>query len=241
MLMKLENIIKYLKRMSLSLVMMLLIAAGMADLHPLLQPLYIVIGVLILQFGYQMFKSARSRGVIDANIREAARVKRGVILFEATESDVSNAKSNSGGGMSMGGTMIIALLAPLAIFMGSGFLLSQVPGVLPWQSYLIGALLSMPVSIILTSKMGAAPGEVVATPKSFIVSEKGIAFDHLNQYFIMRFPLIKLKVQKEKNLIETEAKSEASTIPNKLKLFSGKIGKLNKILAKNMIDQERSK
>jgi len=245
--MNIGDISKYLKRMSISIVMMLLIAAGMADLHPLLQPLWIVLGVLILQFGYQMFKSARSRGVIDANMRDAARIRRGVILFEAKETEVNKAKGKSGGETSMGTKMLIMLIAPLIIFIASGFILNQmsainlIPKIEPWQSYMIGALLSMPVSIALTAKMGINPEEVGVTPKSFIVGEKGIVYDHMGQLFILRFPLKKFDVQKKDNFVEVEGKKEASTIPNKLKLFSDKTNNLAKILAKNVIAYEASK
>lgn len=79
---------------------------------------------------------------------------------------------------------------------------------------------------------------MVVTPNAYVVSERGIAFDHMGQPFILRFPLTKLNVQKEKNFIEAEGKAETSIIPNRLRLFTEKIDQLNKILAKHVINQD---
>ncbi len=231
-----QDVIKALRSMSMSTVMMLLITYGMASKNPLIQPLWIFMGMLALQFGYQIFKSARSGKAMELNMRDATRTKKGVILFQASERDVNEAKENSKGSgeKSTGIKLGLMFLAPLAIFMGSGYVLGTlVPEIEPWQSYMIAFLLTMPVSTVLTVKMGANPG-MTATPNAYIVGDKGIAFDHLGQPFIVRFPLTKLNIQKEKGFIEVESKAETSMIPNKLKLFTNKVDQLSKVLEKNV-------
>lgn len=239
--MQLGDVIKYLRSMSLSILMMLLLTYGMATKSPLLNPTYIILIVLALQFGYQMVKSTRSRGKVEANVQDAARVKRGVPLFAASEKDVKKAKEDSKGPneMSMGMKMMVMLLAPLVIFIGSGYLLSMlIPGIEQWQSYMIGFILSMSVSTVLTFRMKALPGAAAITPNAYTINERGIAFDHMSQAFIVRFPLTKLNVQKEKNFIEAEGKAEAPVIPNKLRLFTDKIDQLEKLLTKHVTSQE---
>ncbi len=221
--------------------MMLLLTYGMATNNPLLNPTYIILTVLALQLGYQIIKNMRSRSKVEANIQDATRVKRGVSLFAASEKDVKKAKEDSKGQneMSMSTKMMIMLLAPLVIFISSGYLLSiLIPGIEQWQSYMIGFILSMCVSTFLTFRMKTLPGAAATTPNAYTINERGIAFDHMNQAFIVRFPLTKLTVQKEKNFIEAEGKAEAPIIPNKLRLFTEKIDQLEKILTKYVGSQE---
>jgi uncharacterized membrane protein len=234
--MKMEDIIRVIRRMSVSIAMMLLITYGMATQHPWLQPHWIILVVLGVQFGYQMIKTARSSRKVEANVREASRAKRGVILFKASEREVTRAKENvDTGEMRMGSKMLIMLLVPLTIFIGSGYLLSIIfPGIERWQSYMIGFMLSMPVSTILTFRMGTSPGTMVTTPSSYMVSKTGIAFENLRQSFLLRFPLKQVNVQKTKNYIEVEGETEAPLIPNKLRLFTEKITQLHSILEKNL-------
>jgi len=238
--MPLADVVKYLKNMYLSIIMMLLITYGMASKSAIIQPLNVIILVLALQFGYQIFKSTRSRKALEANVKDAARAKKGASLFQASEADVKKAKQNSKGAgeKSMGSKMMIMLVAPLAIFIGSGFILNMaIPGIEQWQSYMIGFILSMIVSTTLTLKMKFLPGAMSVTPNAYIVNEKGIVFDHMGQSFMVRFPLIKLDVQREKNFVEAEGKSDAPSVPSKLKLFSEKIDQLEKILTKRASSQ----
>ena len=238
--MNINDVYTHLKSMSLSILMMLLLTYGMATTNPLLQPQWVILIVMGLQFGYQIIKTARSRGIVEANMQEASLVKRGVILFKASEKDVNKAQKSSEGSneMSMGKKMMIMLLIPLVIFVGSGYILNMfIPGIEQWQSYLIGFVLSLSVSTTLTFKMNIRPGAMTITPKAYAISERGIAFDHMNQGFIVRFPLVKLNVQKEKNFIEVEGKAETSTIPNKLRLFTDKIGRLEKMLTNHVTSQ----
>lgn len=232
--MKLRDFTQHMKRMSLSIVMMLLITFGMATKNTWLQPTWIVLGFLALQFGYQVIKTARQSKMVESNTRDAVRAKREIQLFNASERDVNKAKEKAKdlGEMSMGKKMLIMLVVPLAIFISSGYVLS-IFGVEQWQSYMVGFLLSMPISTVLTIKMGIAPGAMAVTPNSYIITEGGVAFDHLSQSFIVRFPLTNINVQKEKRFIEIETKTEATVIPNKLRLFTDKLDPLYKILAKH--------
>ncbi|MFH0896754.1 MAG: DUF2208 family protein [Candidatus Bathyarchaeota archaeon] len=241
--MPLEDVFKYLKNMYLSIIMMLLITYGMASKSTWIQPTYIIILMMALQFGVQIVKSARSKGIVEANIKDAVRAKKAASLFQASENDVNKAKQNSKGPKerSMGSKTMIVLLAPLGIFIGSGYILNMpgvIPGIEQWQSYMIGFVLSMVVSTTLTFKMKFLPGTMAITPNAYTINEKGIAFDHMSQSFIVRFPLTKLNVQRDNNFIEAECKAETSTIPNKLKLFSEKIEQLEKILTKRVETQE---
>lgn len=238
------DIVSYLKNTFFSVVMMILITYGMATSNSLLSPLNIILLMMVAQFGYQIIKGARSTKALEANRQDATRAKKGPKLFGALEKDVNEAKEKSKGSgeMSFSTKMLISALAPLAIFLGSGYILSiLIPTIQQWQSYLIGFLLSMPVSMFLMIKVGMTPGAMSTTPNSYIVNEKGITFDYLKQSFILRFPLTKINVQKEKHFIEVEAKAEASTIPKKLKLFSENIDQLYKVLAKHVIDQNAQK
>jgi len=233
------DVVKYLKSMSISILMMLLLTYGMATKNPLLQPTWIIIIVIGAQMGYQMIKSARSRSVLEANMLEATRARKGAALFEASDDDVNKAKKGSIDEMSMSTKMIIMMIVPLVIFIGSGYVLSMlIPEIEQWQSYMIGFLLSMAVSMIISFKVKIVPGSMAATPNSYIINDKGIAFNHMNQSFILRFPLIKIDSHREKNFIEVEGKPEAQVIPNKLRLFTHKIDQLEKVLTKRVVSQD---
>ena len=238
-----EDFIKYLKSMSISVVMMLLLTYGMATNNPLLSPMYIILIIFVAQFGYQIIKNARSAKIVEVNIQDAMRAKRMEKLFDAPEKDIAKAKESSrnSGEMSMGLKMMIMILAPLLIFLASGYILHiLIPEIEQWKSYMIGFLLSMPVSLILTIKTGVSPGTISIVPKSYIVTDKGIVFDYINQSFIMRFPLLKSNSHKENHFIEVETKTEAATIPNKLKLFSENIDQLEKILTRHILNKTSS-
>ena len=238
--MKVGDIAQHLKSMSFSLFMMVLLAYGMATNNPWLQPLYVILIVLGLQFGLQIFKTTRSRGKVEENLLLASRAKRSKKLFEAPGGEVSNAKLK-GTGVSEGGMgmkMILMLIAPLSIFIGTNYVLGIVaPGMEGWQSYVIAFLLTVPVSTLLTAKMGVSQRMTVATPKAYFVSEKGVAFDHMGQQYLLIFPLTKRDVQKEKKYIEAETKAMAPLIPNRVRLFTERIEQLDKILAQHTVEQ----
>lgn len=226
--------VQYLKMIIPSIVIMMLIAYGMAVGNPWIQygSILIVIG---LQLAYQTVKSIRSAPILNANMRAAAKAKSGRLLLTATEGDVVEVKKQvrDTGEMGMSSKTFLMFLVPLVVFLAAGQILSIIAPEIPrWQSYLIGFLLSLPASIIITMKAGASPatGSVVS-PKAYSVSEKGIIFEHMGRPFIVLFPIKKLNVKKEKKFIEVEGQPTGSLmIPNRLRLFNQDVDQLQRLL-----------
>jgi len=229
-----RGIVQYFRMIVPSIVIMILIAYGMAVGNPWIQygSILIVIG---LQLAYQIIKSIRSAPILDANMRAAVKAKSGRLLLTAIENDVIEVKRQmkDTGEMGISSKTFLMFLAPLAIFFAAGQILSMIAPELPrWQSYLIGFLLSLPASIIITIKAGAgsATGPLV-TPNAYYVSEKGIIFEHIGRPFIIFFPIKKLNVKKEKKFIEVEGQPTGSLmIPNRLRLFNQDVDQLQRLL-----------
>jgi uncharacterized membrane protein len=211
---------------------MVLITYGMYTENSWLQygSIFIIIG---LQLGYQILKNIRAGPLVNANMEEAARSYRDKTLFSVKESGVSIAKEGAkgGGGSGMGMSTMGLMFVPLLIFIGTGQILGIFfPGIPRWQSYAVGFLISMPFSLFLQARSGISKGLMI-TPKSYHVSRKGIVFDYSGRSYIIYFPLEKINLKKEGNHIEVEGKpSKTTVIPNRLKLFTKDINKLQKIL-----------
>lgn len=240
--MKIAEITKYLKSMSISLIMMLLFAYGFATGNPWLQPLYIMIFYIVLSMGYQFFQFYRTRDIVIENAKEAARMKRGTPLFRVNELETTRARGGVEEESQIGSKMLVMMIMPMAVFFGAGYIMNIIfPGIPYWQTYVIAFLLTMPISIILNAKVGLAQGMSIATPSTYMVSERGIIFDQTNQSFILRFPLTRMETQRVKNYIEVEGKTEVQFIPYKLKLFTEKVDQLEKVLSRHLVDQFTSK
>ena len=224
---------KYARTMAPSFLVLFFIAYGMATQNSWFQFGGVFI-VLALQLGYQIFKSARASPIISANVQEAARAKRGKLLFTASEQEISTvsaADKGSGEGL-QAGKMMLLLFVPTAILFGTTYVIGILfPGVPYWQSFVVGFLISMPVSAALTSRTGLSQGGPMVTPNSYIVTEKGITFDQMKRSFILRFPLKKASLGRGGNAVEVEGFTEASLIPNRLKLYTQKADELFKILS----------
>ena len=76
----------------------------------------------------------------------------------------------------------------------------------------------------------------MATPTSYIVTEKGITFEQMKKSFILRFPLKKTALGKGGNSVEVEGFSEATLIPNRLRLYTQKADELLKVLGSRVKD-----
>ena len=232
--MQFNKIVQYLKTMSLSIVIMLLVAFGMATENSWIQygSILIVIGG---QMAYQMFKSIRSAPMLNVNMMDAEKAKSGKLLFKTSENEVRKIKSYVGdaGDMGISSKTLPLMFAPLIIFIVAGYLLGIIaPAILRWQSYLIAFFVTLPVSSIITIKMGVSTSSgPVSSPDTYCISEKGIVFEHMGRSFILVFPLKKLKVKAEKKLIEVEGQSTKSAmIPNKLRLFNNDVDQLQRTL-----------
>lgn len=227
-----NNAFQYLKRIATSVLIMVLITYGMYTENPWLQygSIFIIIG---LQMGYQILKNIRAGPLVNSNMEEAARSYRDKALFSVKESGVNIAKEGAkgGGGAGMGMSTMGLMFVPLLIFIGTGQVLGIFfPGIPSWQSYAVGFLISMPFSLFLQARSGISKGLMV-TPKSYHISRKGVVFDYSGRSYIIYFPLAKINVKKEGNHIEVEGKpSKTTVIPNRLKLFTKDLNKLQKIL-----------
>ncbi len=223
---------QYIKRIATSVMIMILITYGMYTQNPWLQygSIFIIMG---LQMGYQILKNVRAGPLVNANMEEAAKAYRNKALFSAKESEVNRAKEGGkGGGSGMGMSTMGLLFVPLLIFIGTGQVLRMFfPAMPSWQSYAIGFLISMPFSIFLQARSGVSKGLMI-TPKSYHISRKGIVFDHAGRSYIIYFPLEKINKKKDGNCVEVEGKPTKTTvIPNRVKLFTRDVNKLQKILA----------
>jgi len=215
-----------------SLLLMILITYGIKENIPWLQYGSIIL-LLAGQMLYQVVKTVRSKPMVDANIEEARRAARRKLLLTVTKSEIDTAKER---GKSIGGMspkMSLLFVVPLLIFLASGYLLSLVvPGIPQWQSYLVGFLITMPVSMTLSSRLGMDTMTQVAAPNTYSISEKGIIFEHLGQYHLLTFPLVNLEVKEESNCIEVEGPpTNTALIPSKIRLFNRDVKKLQSLLA----------
>ena len=183
--------------------------------------------------GYQVLKTVRSKPQIDANIEEARKASRRKLLLMVTKSEIDTAKER---GKSIGGMspkMSLMFVVPLAIYLATGYILNLLSGgkIPRWQSYLVGFLITMPVSLALQAKFGFASQTQIGSPNTYSVSEKGIIFEHLGQYHILYFPLVNLEVKEESNCIEVEGPpTKTAMIPNKIRLFNRDVRKLRNLL-----------
>ncbi len=226
-----RSVTQYLKRMGPSLLLMILITYGIKENMPWLQYGSIIL-LLAGQMLYQVVKTVRSKPMVDANIEEARRASRRKLLLTVTKSEIDTAKER---GKSIGGMspkMSLLFVVPLLIFLASGYLLSLVvPGIPQWQSYVVGFLITMPVSMTLSSRLGMDTMTQVAAPNTYSISEKGIIFEHLGQYHILTFPLVNLEVKEESNCIEVEGPpTNTALIPSKIRLFNRDVKKLQSLL-----------
>jgi uncharacterized membrane protein len=219
-----------------SLLLMVLITYGIKEDIPWLQYGSIVI-LLAGQMGYQVIKTVRSKPMMDANVEEARKASRRKILLRVTKSEIDTAKARGKAIGGMSPKMSLMFVVPLAIYLGSGYVLSYfIPGIPRWQSYLVGFLITMPVSMTLQAKMGVSSMTSVASPNTYSIGEKGIIFEHMGQYHILNVPFVNLEVKEESNCIEVEGHpTKASMIPNKVRLFNGDLKRLQNLL-KRFID-----
>jgi len=228
-----SNIPHYLKRMIPSLLLMVVMTYGIKEGNPWIQ--YGSIALLLVgQMVYQGAKAMRSRSVVDANLDEARRASRRNLLLTVTMNEITKAKDE---GKSIGGMspkLSLLLVVPLAVFLATGYILSiLVPGIPQWQSYVVGFLFTMPISLALQMKMGLGSTTPTANPNTYYVSEKGIVFEHMRQYYILHYPLVNLEVKQESNCIEIEGQpTNAPMIPNKVRLFNRDVKKLQRLLTR---------
>ena len=219
-----------------SLLLMVLITYGIKEDIPWLQYGSIVI-LLAGQMGYQVIKTVRSKPMMDANVEEARKASRRKILLKVTKSEIDTAKARGKAIGGMSPKMSLMFVVPLVMYLGSGYVLSYfIPGIPRWQSYLVGFLITMPVSMTLQAKMGVSSMTSVASPNTYSIGEKGIIFEHMGQYHILNFPFVNLEVKEESNCIEVEGHpTKTSMIPNKVRLFNGDLKRLQNLL-KRFID-----
>ena len=214
-----------------SLLLMVLITYGIKEEIPWLQYGSIVI-LLAGQMGYQVIKTVRSKPMMDANVEEARKASRRKILLKVTKSEIDTAKARGKAIGGMSPKMSLMFVVPLAMYLGSGYVLSYfIPGIPRWQSYLVGFLITMPVSMTLQAKMGVSSMTSVASPNTYSIGEKGIIFEHMGQYHILNVPFLNLEVKEESNCIEVEGHpTKTSMIPNKVRLFNGDLKRLQNLL-----------
>lgn len=222
----------YLRTVWSSFLILFMIAYGMAVGNPWIQfgGLFLVLGI---QMVYQIYKGVKSGPMMEANIRDATRAKRSKVLQYVSEQDVQSAKISGGssGQMSQMTRMVVSLMIPLGIFFGTNYLINYFwPGTPHWQSYVVGFLLSMPVSAVFMAKSGLPVGAPQVTPQSYLVTERGIIFSQMGRSLILKFPLRKAEKGKDANTIEVEGLKESDMIPYKLKLYTDKPDELLRLL-----------
>ena len=229
-----KTIIQVLKTTLLSTLMMLSIVYGMATGNAWIQYGGIIV-IFVGQMLYQGIKTMRSTPLLNANMAEAERVKNGRLMLRMTENDVIKIKREvkDAGDLGMSAKLLPLIVVPLIIFFALHYILGIIaPDILAWQSYAISFLFSMAASTILTVKTGLTqPTSVVVSPNKYYVSEKGIVFDHMNSLILLRYPIRKLSIKREKKFIEVEGQDTKSTIiPYKVRLFSYDVDQLQHIL-----------
>jgi uncharacterized membrane protein len=216
-----------------SFLMMILITYGIKEQNPWLQ-----YGSILLLFAgtilYQGIQAARSRDEIDANHDEARKVMRQKGILEVKRDEVTSAKRS---GKSIGGlspTTSLVFILPLIIFMATGYLLSQlVQDIEPWQSYLVGFLITMPVSTILSIKTGLGSMTPTISPNVYYVSDKGIVFEQMNQHYILHYPIVTMELKEESNCVEVQGQpTKSPLIPNRIRLFNKDAKKLQRLLTR---------
>ena len=226
--------------MAPSFLILIMMAYGMATENTLIQygGIFLVIGV---QMGWTLYKGAKSGPAMESNIKEAARARRSKALHYASEKNVRAAQMAGGAreSLSQAGGMIGMLLVPLAVFFVTSYVMGIIwpdPITLPWHRYVAGFLLSMPVSAVFMNRSGMQTnGTPPATPSSYVVTERGIVFNQMGKYLLVKFPLTKVeRAKKNTNCIEVEGVKEAVMVPNKLKLYSEKPNELLRILNKRV-------
>ena len=153
-------------------------------------------------------------------------------MLRVTKSEIDTAKARGKAIGGMSPKMSLMFVVPLVMYLGSGYVLSYfIPGIPRWQSYLVGFLITMPVSMTLQAKMGVSSMTSVASPNTYSIGEKGIIFEHMGQYHILNFPFLNLEVKEESNCIEVEGHpTKTSMIPNKVRLFNGDLKRLQNLL-----------
>jgi len=236
-----RNLTVYVKRMIPSLLFMGLITYGIKEENPWLQygsiPL-VIVGTMV----YQSFKTLRSRPSINANLEEARRVMRRKLVLEVTKDEVTKAKQKGKSvGLGMSSTTSLTLIVPFIIFLATGYILSLlseqqiIPNIERWQSHLVAFLLTLPASTILSTKSGLGSAAPTASPSTYYVSETGIVFEQMGQFYILRYPIVDLVVKEESNCVEVEGQpTDATLIPNKVRLFNRDVKKLQRLLARFM-------
>lgn len=227
-----SNLTLYVKRMIPSLILMALMTYGIYAENVWLQYGSIFL-VLLGQIIYQSVKTFRSRYLIENNINEAHRVMNKKLVLKVTKDEIVKAKQK---GKRIGGVSpktSLLLIVPFTIFLITGYVLSIMfhDGLPRWQSYLIAFLVTMPVSTVISIKSGLGSTTRITSPNSYYVSNKGIVFEQMGRFFIMRYPLINLAVNEESNCLEVEgAPTKTTLIPSRLRLFSKDVRMLKKIL-----------
>jgi hypothetical protein len=171
-----------------SLLLMVLITYGIKEDIPWLQYGSIII-LLGAQMGYQVLKTVRSKPQIDANLEEARKASRRKPLLMVTKSEIDTAKER---GKSIGGMspkMSLMFVVPLAIFLGTGYILSfLVPGIPRWQSYLVGFLITMPVSMALQTKFGFSSATQIGSPIHILLARRELSLNTWGNTTSSTFP-----------------------------------------------------
>jgi hypothetical protein len=224
----------YLRQTAPSFLIIFMMAYGMAVGNSMLSWAGFIL-VFGAQMGWQVYKSAKSRPLLETNVKEAARAKRSRALLYMSPEDVRSAQMAAGSSAQMTGAMkmIGPMLAPLAVFFGVNYLVGLLwPGTPQWQSYVSAALLSIPVSAVVMARSGTQlGGPPRVTPSAYLVSERGIIFDQMGRSLILRFPLKKAEKGREANCVEVDGLKENDLVPYRLKLCTDKVEELVKLLA----------
>lgn len=226
--------------MAPSFLILITIAYGMSSGNTWIQYGGIIL-VIGSQMGWQLYKGVKSGPAMDSNMKEAARARRSKALHYVSDIDVRAAQRAGGSSesMSQAAGMIGMILVPLMVFFGTSYVMGIVwpdPVTLPWQRYVAGFLLSMPVSLVFTARSGMqSSGAPPVTPSSYVVTERGIIFDQMGRSLMVKFPLTKVeRAKKNTNCVEVEGIKEADMIPNKLKLYTNKADDLLRILSQRV-------
>lgn len=226
-----------LRSMATSLLLMLFIVVGMATGNAWLQYGGIVI-VIALQFLWMIISSARSGPMIQQNMQDAKRAIKRKVILRVQKREVERAKTGAKGGMSgMGGKTMLLMVVNLGVFIGVGYLLTIfLPGIPQWQSFAIAFLASMPVSTIMTVRMGVSSAGPAATPDHYYVCENGIVFDRMGSLFMVRYPIESLKISDDRKMIEVEgAPAKTAMIPTRVNLYTENVNRLNSILSRFVV------
>jgi uncharacterized membrane protein len=231
--MKMADLSAYARRIIPSLGLMGLITTGMYLENPWLQygSIFLVLGGQMI---YQSMKTVRSKPIMDANLEEARRTMKRKLILDVDKSDVSKARNQGKAISAFSPRMSILLIVPLVLFLVTGQVLSFVfPGIPSWQSYAIGFLITMPVSTILSFRMGMGSPTQTGNPNSYAISDKGIVFEHMGQYYILRYPLVTVTEIEESNCLEIQGQdSQAIVIPSKIRLYNLDLKKVQRAITK---------